>query len=276
MLDSFAVSVADLLRSAGETFVLPRFGRLADSEIGTKAGPTDLVTIADKEAEAWLTPRLRDILYGAVIGEEACADNPALAVAAGAPHAWTIDPVDGTNNFVKAKDRFCSMVALLEEGTPVRSWIWLPRQRHLYYAEAGAGAMLCTDDAPPKPLRLASRRWVIGDLQGAASVRDVDEPEKTRLRDILRTMPGRWFPGSVGVLAARIAEGEQQFLMHASCTPWDHAPVDLLCREAGAHAAMVDSGARYHAGAESAFMIAPDIEAWNMLHRHLWPNGLAA
>ena len=89
-------------------------------------------------------------------------------------------------------------------------------------------------------------------------------------------MPGRWFPGSVGVLAARIAEGEQQFLMHASCTPWDHAPVDLLCREAGAHAGMVKSGARYHACDDSAFMVAPDSDSWNMLHRHLWPDGMAA
>ena len=27
--------------------------------------------------------------------------------------------------------------------------------------------------------------------------------------------------------------------MHGRATPWDHAPVDLLCREAGGHAAMI-------------------------------------
>ena len=276
MLDSLAVSVADLLRTAGETFVLPRFGSLSDSEIATKTSPTDLVTVADKEAEALLTPRLDALVAGAVIGEEACADAPGLRDLAGVPHAWTIDPVDGTSNFVKAKDRFCSMVALLEEGVPVRSWIWLPLQQHLYYACAGKGALLCKDDAPPQPLSLATRSWALNDLQGAASVRDVNEPEKTRLRGILKEMPGRRFPGSVGVLAGHIAEGQQHFLMHASCTPWDHAPVDLLCREAGAHVGMVATGARYNANETSAIMIAPDATAWDMLHRHLWPDGMAA
>ena len=114
------------------------------------------------------------------------------------------------------------------------------------------------DDGGDHRLSLAARDWSIELLKGAASVRDVQEPEKTRLRGILREMPGRWFPGSIGVLAGGIAEGEQHFLMHASCTPWDHAPVDLLCREAGAHAAMIDGGGRYDAGKRSGFMVAPD------------------
>ena len=276
MLDQIAASVADLLRTACDRFVLPRFGRLSESDIATKTSPTDLVTCADREAEFWLAPRLRRIVDAPVIGEEACADSPELRGHAAAPYAWTIDPVDGTNNFVKAKDRFCSMIALLEDGVPVRSWIWLPLQGRLYYARAGEGAVLCAGAASPQPLLVTPRDWSIDDLQGAASLRDVDEPEKTRLRDILRAMPGRWFPGSVGVLAGGIAEGEQHFLMHGSCTPWDHAPVDLLCREAGAHAAMVANGARYHAGARTAFMIAPDADSWHMLRHHLWPGGKAA
>ena len=133
MFDSIAGDVADLVRRAGDRFVLPRYGVLADEDIATKTSPTDLVTVADREAEAWLTPRLRGIVDAVVIGEEACGEDPALREHAVAPLAWTIDPVDGTNNFVKAKDRFCSMVALLENGVPVRSWIWLPLKRRLYY-----------------------------------------------------------------------------------------------------------------------------------------------
>ena len=144
------------------------------------------------------------------------------------------------------------------------------RDSLLYYAAAGEGAMMRLDDGTEKRLILRARDWRIGMLNGAASVRDVEEPEKTRLRGILREMPGRWFPGSIGVLAGGIAEGSQQFLVHASCTPWDHAPVDLLCREAGAHAAMTDGGGRYNAGNRSGIMIAPDATTWHMLHRHLW------
>ena len=56
MFDSIAGDVADLVRAAGDRFVLPRYGVLADEDIATKTSPTDLVTVADREAEAWLTP----------------------------------------------------------------------------------------------------------------------------------------------------------------------------------------------------------------------------
>ncbi len=167
MFDSIAGDVADLVRAAGDRFVLPRYGVLADEDIATKTSPTDLVTVADREAEAWLTPRLRGIVDAVVIGEEACGEDPALREHAVAPLAWTIDPVDGTNNFVKAKDRFCSMVALLENGVPVRSWIWLPLQRCLYYAAAGEGAIMRLDDGGDHRLSLGARHWRIDMLNGA-------------------------------------------------------------------------------------------------------------
>ena len=55
-------AVADLLRAAGEQLVLPRFKKLQASDIMTKTSVTDLVTIVDHEAEAWLTPRLAALI----------------------------------------------------------------------------------------------------------------------------------------------------------------------------------------------------------------------
>ena len=48
-----------------------------------KISATDFVTIADQEAEAWLTPRLQAILDCPVIGEEAVALDPTLRAEAG-------------------------------------------------------------------------------------------------------------------------------------------------------------------------------------------------
>ena len=76
----------------------------------------DLVTVADREAELFLTPRLLDLVDGVVIGEEACASDPGLRARADAPVAWTVDPVDGTGNFVAGNERFCCMVALMNHG----------------------------------------------------------------------------------------------------------------------------------------------------------------
>ena len=78
MLDELSSAVAELMSAACEELVLPRFRRLASDEIETKSGPNDLVTVADREAELFLTPRLLDLVDGEVIGEEACASDPWL------------------------------------------------------------------------------------------------------------------------------------------------------------------------------------------------------
>jgi len=64
---------------AADTAVLPRFQNLADHEIGSKSSPSDLVTIADREAEALLTKSLMGILPGSVVvGEESVSADPGV------------------------------------------------------------------------------------------------------------------------------------------------------------------------------------------------------
>ena len=269
-MDELAASVATLLREAGDRIVLPRFGQLGDGDIETKSSATDLVTVADREAEEWLTPRLARIVDAVVIGEEACAAAPAIRERVGKRTAWTVDPIDGTSNFVKGNERFCSMISLLQAGVPVRSWIWLPLAGELYYAEAGNGAVCYpAPDAAPRKLAVERGNPALDEMRGGASIRDVVEPARTRMRDRLRAMPGRWFPGSGGILGTAIASGSQDFLFHATCTPWDHAPVDLLCREAGAHAGMINDGSRYNAILSSGLLITPCRQSWNRFSAYL-------
>lgn len=269
-MDDIDDSVGMLLRDACARHIMPRFGQLRQDEIEEKSSPTDLVTVADREAELFLAPRLRELIDGEIIGEEACASDPDIRGHAGAPVAWTIDPVDGTGNFVKGNDRFCCMVALLEEGRPVRSWIYLPIQDRLYSAKAGGGAFVTSGDGIRRRLGLVPRDWQTDDMTGSANVLAVQGPRRDLIRQRLRDLPGRWFAGSSGFMGTEIASGREQFLLRSLCTPWDHAPVDLLCREAGGHAAMIDDGAAFHAGYARAFMIAPDRRAWRALRDRIW------
>ena len=270
MSETRAKMVATLLRDVGNSIVMPRFGTLHQSEIETKSSPTDLVTIADREAEIWLTPRLRELVDCEVVGEEACAATPDLRNSATADRAWTVDPIDGTSNFVKGNERFCSMIALLENGVPQECWIWLPMSEELFYAKAGGGACLKQKDGQTTPLQLAHTSPTGGDIdaskmRGGGNSLGVEEPQRTQIREVLKAMPGRWFPGSCGVLGANIAQGMQHFLLHGDCTPWDHSPVDLLCREAGGHAAMLADGAPFNAGFSAPFMIAASSAGWQEL-----------
>ena len=269
MTDPDVGAVAELLRAAADTLILPRFGELDSHDIYQKSSPDDLVTIADREAELWLTPRLRELVDCDVIGEEACAAAPELRNRATADKAWTVDPVDGTGNFVKGKPSFCTMVALLEHGTPISSWIWVPLEKTLYFAKSGEGAFRTNSDGVCEKLTLAARTWTLAGMQGGASAVSMPEPRRSEIRARLRTLPGRRFPGSSGILGTQIASGDQQFLMQARCTPWDHAPVDLLCREAGAYSAMLNDGAAFNAGYDAGFMIAPDEASWSLLRDHI-------
>ncbi len=269
MADALADEVANLLREVGDTLILPRYGALEESDIDTKSGPTDLVTIADKEAELWLTPRLRALVDCPVIGEEACATAPEILKAVCDARAWTVDPVDGTSNFVQGNDRFCSMIALLERGVPVASWIWMPLTGELFYAAKGEGARLVT----AKSRQALGVDQGAGDLQamrGGGNALGMSEPRRTKVRTELRSLPGRRFPGSSGVLGAEIARGDSHFLFHGKCTAWDHAPVDLLCREAGAFAAMIADEQPFTADRTEPFLVTPTRRDWHDFRDTVW------
>src|SRR5699024_11864929 len=92
-------------------------------------------------AEVAITARLREAYPDALIlGEEATETESGLLRAfTTAEHAFTIDPVDGTKNFVRGSKDHAVMVAELREGRPVRSWILQPESDVSSVAEAGSG-----------------------------------------------------------------------------------------------------------------------------------------
>ena len=267
--DELRPLVADYLKAASDLFITPKFGNLQSSDIGIKSGPYDLVTVADKETEAWLAPRLQDLQPGHCIGEEAVAETPELREHAGDGYAWSIDPIDGTNNFVNGVADFCSMVALMWDGVPLQCWIWLPIEQKLYYAAAASGAF-CYQDTSAISLQISEPTVDPLCMRGSGNTKGLQEPYKSTVLTRMRTILGRHYIGSAGVLATRIAEGEEDFLMHSRATPWDHAPVDLLCREAGGHAAMVEGGKPFNAGAKGPIMAVSSFAGWQELYRYVW------
>ena len=267
--DALRPIVAEYIKAASDAFILPKFGNLQSADIDFKTGPYDLVTVADRDAEAWLAPRLQDLQAGHCIGEEAVAEKPELRQNAGDGYAWSIDPIDGTNNFVNSVTDFCSMVALMWNGIPLQCWIWLPVSRRLYYAAAGSGAY-CYRDTSAIALQISQPTVDPLFMRGASNTKGLEEPYKSTVLTRMRTIPGRHYIGSAGVLATRIAEGEEDFLMHGRATPWDHAPVDLLCREAGGHAAMVTTTKPFNAVNDGPIMAASSLFGWQELHRHVW------
>ena len=106
-------AVLTLLQETAETVINPRFRALAEGDISSKTHPGDLVTVADREAEVLIARALRAAYPQAmVLGEEEYAGDARLLDAfRAADHAFTVDPVDGTRNFVHGSPDHAVMAA---------------------------------------------------------------------------------------------------------------------------------------------------------------------
>ena len=212
--------VLKLLQDVAEEVIKPRFRALAAEEIAEK-NPGDLVTVADREAEVRITEALlRAYPDALVLGEEASADDPGLMGRFhSAEHAFTVDPVDGTKNFVHGSPDHAVMVAELQGGEVVRSWIWQPQHEIAYVAERGAGAWENGRRLVRPPLGddlrgVTSRRTWVGRAVGA-----------------LRALDLTWV--CCGVDYPKLVEGAADYALYRRAKPWDHAPGSLLLTEAG-------------------------------------------
>jgi fructose-1,6-bisphosphatase/inositol monophosphatase family enzyme len=214
-----------------EEVITPRFRALADGEIHEK-NPGDLVTDADREAEVIITAALSRAYPGAVVlGEEAHSAHPdVMGRYLSAEHAFTVDPVDGTKNFVHGSPDHAVMVGETVRGETVRAWIWQPQHERAYVAELGAGAWCggrrLVREAAADPLdgRTSRRSWIGRSLDGL--------PELTLT----------WV--SCGIDYPKLVEGEADYIVYRSMAPWDHVPGALLLAEAGGWAGTAD-GERY-------------------------------
>ena len=213
-------AITTLLQQVAAEVITPRFRSLDADEVHEK-NPGDLVTVADHEAEELITRALEAAYPEAVVlGEEATAADPTLLERfAAAEHAFTVDPVDGTKNFVNGSPDHAVMAAELRAGVVVRSWIWQPQHELAYTAELGAGAWrngsrLELEPASGEPRGRTSRRsWVGRSPTGAPPL------ELT------------W--ASCGIDLPHLVEGDVDYLLYRATKPWDHAPGALLVTEAG-------------------------------------------
>ena len=230
-MDSEAVLA--LLRDVATAVINPRFRALAGGEIHEKR-PGDLVTDADREAEVLITSALQAAYPEAVVlGEEAFAtDHDLMQRYAAAPHAFTVDPVDGTKNFVHGSPDHAVMVSETRDGEAVRAWIWQPQYERAYVAERGGGSW--RHDADGVTRVVIDPPDATSDLRGRTSRR----AWIGRALDGLSPMTLTWV--SCGIDYPKLVEGAADYILYASAAPWDHVPGSLLLAEAGGRLGTTD------------------------------------
>ncbi|MFN8506116.1 MAG: inositol monophosphatase family protein [Dehalococcoidia bacterium] len=270
--DSLIERAGTLLREASDRFVLPRFQALAHGEVEEKS-PGEVVTIADREAEAWLAPRLAALVPGSrVVGEEAAEADPRILDRLDRGLAWLVDPVDGTANFVGGSPRFAVMAALLRDGDALAAWILDPVTGTLATAERGAGAAM-----DGIAMRVPAVEPDVAKLHGALHCRfmppAVREAVEARQGAFASTFGGL---GCAGHEYRDLAAGARHFSVYWRTHPWDHVPGALLLTESGGHAARFDA-TPYRAGDHRTGLLAAITpEAWEAVRRELALEVLSA
>ena len=220
----------DLLKDVAADVITPRVRTLTRDQVAEK-NPGDLVTVADRESEVRITAALKQAYPAAVVlGEEAVSERADLVDQfAEADHAFTVDPVDGTKNFVNGSPDHAVMVSEIRSGEVVRGWIWQPQHEASYVAEKGAGAwrngvrLSVTDAGEAPPYRTARWAWVKQELGGNGG---------------LGTLQISW--ACCGVDYPHVIAGDAAAVLYNRSMAWDHLPGGLILTEAGGKIGRLD------------------------------------
>ncbi len=265
--------VATLMREVAAEVIMPRWRNLAAHEIGSKSNPRDIVTIADREAEALLATQLAALLPGShVIGEEAVSADPGLLqLFRSAEPVWVIDPIDGTRKFTEGQPTFDVMVALVQGGRGVAGWIYAPAENDFLMGEAGGGVFRQQGGGVRERVAAPSRT-ALADLMGIVTSqgflnRKMQDPEVVRSR-----FRGYTRHTCAGHNYARLLRGECDFLINLATLPWDHLPGLTLSGEAGFTHARLDGAAFDPLDQKGGVLIAPNHGSWLEIKSALVPD----
>ena len=265
LTDAQADALIQAVRAVAAEEIRPRFRALDAGEIDAKSSFDDLVTVADRAAEAALTARIHAILPGdAVVGEEAVSEDRALLDRVGKGRVTIVDPIDGTWNFAHGLANYGVIVAVVEEGETVwgllydpsfDDWIVAHRGRGAWFDRGGASRRLATDqgDAPFDRLR--------------GNVGTYLYPTE-RQPALAATIPRFRRASSLGASLHEyrlLALGGSDFCLNGMLNVWDHAAGVLILEEAGGVSRLLDGSAYAPTMTEGYLLNARNEPLWEAL-----------
>ena len=226
-LDDDARLAADLVRDAAALAGRIRGGGL---DVERKTSGSDVVTQADTAAERLIVDRLgAERPDDAIVGEEGTS-RPGTS-----GRTWVIDPVDGTYNFTRGSEWWCSALALSDEDD-----VLLGAVHHAASGRTWVGGpelpSTC-DGTPLDPLPDISReaRCAVTYLHPPFYATDVGQAFARAVREVgtLRML------GSGTMDCMAIAGGQWDVLFQHSVADWDRLPGAAIVRGAGGDSVVV-------------------------------------
>ncbi len=201
------------------------WGKLED--IQEKGRPGDLVTEADKAAEAVVLDVLRRHV----------PDHPILAEESGqfgrpdSEYLWAIDPLDGTTNYAHQYPFFAVSVGLLIDGIPQVGAVFNPIQQELFRAAKGLGATCNRRSIRVSQTdELSKSLLVTGFAYDRHQTLDTNYAEFSHLTHLTQ---GVRRDGSAALDLAYVACGRFDGYWERGLSMWDMAAGIVLVEEAG-------------------------------------------
>lgn len=187
-------------------------------------GRQDYVTEADRAVETFVNKRLSALFpEDAFLGEEHGETSTGL-------FRWVIDPIDGTSNYARGRNRWCISLGLMYQDTPVAGIINAPSLRECFTARTGKGAFL--NGTPIQAAKTDKMEEAMIELGWSPYV-----PEGWYQQKIQSLLEKGVMPRSLGSGALALADvacgrsdGYHEFVIFL----WDVAAALVLLQEAGA------------------------------------------
>jgi myo-inositol-1(or 4)-monophosphatase len=137
---------------------------------------------------------------------------------------WMVDPIDGTNAFLRHVPEWTISAALVEDGTPVLGVVFNPATKQFFAAMRGKGAFL-----NDKPIRASQK----ASLDGALLIASGGLFKKKIWKEPWPEVKTRWV-NSVAYRLALVACGQADATISLSAkSEWDLAAAALIVEEAG-------------------------------------------
>jgi myo-inositol-1(or 4)-monophosphatase len=264
------LAVANTAALAAGAVLQACWGKL--ESIVEKGRPGDLVTEADKQAEAVILEIIRKNFPEHSILAEESGQFGSLD----AEYLWAIDPLDGTTNYAHQYPFSAASIGLLINGVPMVGAIFDPFHRELFSGAAGLGAT-CND----KPIRvsqvekLAQSLLVTGFAYDRRETKDNNYQEFCYLTHITQ---GVRRAGAASIDLAYVACGRLDGYWERGLSPWDLAAGVAIVEAAGGIVTAYDrtpfdirsgrilaTNARLHDELSQELLHVAQIEPWSWL-----------
>ena len=191
------------------------------------------LTIADKAAHDLIFKELSPFVLDAngaapVLSEE--GEMPTFEERQMWHRYWSVDPLDGTREFLAHNDEFSVNIALVVNHKPVVGIIYIPVQKVGYLAWQGGGAYRCKEGS--KPERIVTR---IPSSKPLRIIMGHRRPDIATLPSWLSTLGESTISHQGSSLKfCTLANGEADLFLRLSPTSeWDNAAGQCLLEEAG-------------------------------------------